>query len=73
MTQAEKEMFHKNYSYMWQKLNTTPYSVKGPSAYSPYSALSKFDSASVPVRLKRNHIGGLAFVLSASDGPFSTG
>lgn len=47
MTPAEKEMFHKNYRYMWQKLNTTHYFVKGPSAYSHFSTSDSPSSAMV--------------------------
>lgn len=31
MTDTERDLFHKNYAYMWHKLNTTHYFVKGLS------------------------------------------
>lgn len=37
MQELEKKLFHKNYDYMWRKLYTTPYFVKGPAANSPQS------------------------------------
>jgi len=31
VTEEERTIFHKNYEYMWEKLNTTHYYLKGPS------------------------------------------
>ena len=35
LSESENEFFHKNYSYMWQKLNTAPYYVSGSGECPP--------------------------------------
>ena len=52
-------MFHKNYRYMWNKLNTTYYFVKGPAAYSPKSVLSEHSSEMAKNTMERIQGAGL--------------